>query len=49
VSWAADVYYGIVNEEVFDLLTGDCGWEVGRFRTWAIELLHQQLGTAGAA
>jgi AcrR family transcriptional regulator len=46
VAAAADVYYAIVNEEVFDLLTGDCGWDVARFRTWATELLEQQLGTA---
>jgi AcrR family transcriptional regulator len=40
---AADVYYGVVNEEVFDLLTSDCGWDVERFRHWATGLMQQQL------
>lgn len=40
---AADTYYAIVNEEVFDLLTDDCGWDVERFRHWATALVQQQL------
>jgi AcrR family transcriptional regulator len=48
VAAAADVFYAVVNEEVFDLLTGDCGWDVTRFRAWATQLLEQQFGTAVA-
>jgi AcrR family transcriptional regulator len=40
---AADIYYGVVNEEVFELLTTDCGWDVERFRQWATELVQHQL------
>jgi AcrR family transcriptional regulator len=40
---SADVVYAILNEEVFQLLTVDCGWETARFRSWATGLLLQQL------
>ena len=40
---AADIYYGLLNEEVFELLTTDCGWDVERFQHWATELLQHQL------
>jgi AcrR family transcriptional regulator len=40
---AADIYYGLLNEEVFELLTTDCGWDVERFRLWATQLVQQQL------
>ncbi len=40
---SADVVYALLNEEVFQLLTVDCGWETGRFRAWAKGLLLQQL------
>ena len=40
---AADAFYGLVNEDVFQLLTGDCEWDVDRFRTWATELMVHQL------
>jgi AcrR family transcriptional regulator len=43
VDTAADTFYGIVNEEVFQLLTRDCGWDVARFRNWATALMLQQL------
>jgi AcrR family transcriptional regulator len=43
IDMAADVFYGLLNEEVFLLLTTDCGWEVDRFRRWAISLLRHQL------
>ena len=43
VDTAADVFYGLLNEEVFLLLTGDCGWEVDRFRRWATSLMRHQL------
>ena len=43
VDTAADVFYGLLNEEVFLLLTGDCGWEVDRFRGWATSLMRHQL------
>ena len=32
VDTAADVFYAVVNEEVFQLLVVDCGWDVDRFR-----------------
>ncbi len=43
VDTAADVYYGLLNEEVFLLLTADCGWEVDRFQGWATSLMRHQL------
>jgi AcrR family transcriptional regulator len=43
VDTAADVFYGLLNEEVFLLLTADCGWEVDRFRGWATSLMRHQL------
>jgi AcrR family transcriptional regulator len=43
VDTAADVFYGLLNEEVFLLLTGDCGWEVDRLRGWATSLMRHQL------
>ena len=43
VDTAADVFYGLLNEEVFLLLTTDCGWEVERFREWATSLMRHQL------
>lgn len=43
VETAADIYYGLLNEEVFQLFTTDCGWSVERFRRWATSLMLQQL------
>jgi AcrR family transcriptional regulator len=43
VDTATDVLYAIINEEVFQLLTEDCGWGVDRFRSWATSLMLQQL------
>jgi AcrR family transcriptional regulator len=43
VDTAADVLYGVMNEEVFQCFTRDCGWSVDRFRAWAGELLLDQL------
>jgi AcrR family transcriptional regulator len=43
VDTAADVTYALLNEEVFQLLTVDCGWSLDRFRQWAIDLMVQQL------
>ncbi len=40
---AADVYYALINEDVFESLTVDCGWEVEQFQRWATALLQQQL------
>ena len=34
VDTAADVFYAVVNEEVFQLLVVDCGWDVDRFGSW---------------
>ena len=35
--------YGLVNEEVFQLLTVDCRWDVERFQQWVTSLLQDQL------
>jgi AcrR family transcriptional regulator len=43
VAAAADVVYGLVNEEVFQMLTGDCGWDVERFQRWLTTLLLREL------
>ena len=42
---AADVVYGLVNEDVYLLLTADCGWSRKRFATWLAETLLDQLVT----
>ena len=43
VDTAADVFYGLINEEVFQLFVQDCGWDVERLRRWATSLMMQQL------
>ena len=43
VDTAADVFYGLINEEVFQLFVGDCGWDVERLKRWATSLMMQQL------
>jgi AcrR family transcriptional regulator len=43
VDAAADVFYAVINEEVFLLLTGDCGWDSERFGRWATACMLQQL------
>lgn len=43
VDHAADVLYAVLNEPVYLLLTGDCGWSVERYRGWVAELLLAQL------
>jgi AcrR family transcriptional regulator len=40
---AADVFYGLMNEEVFQLFTVDCGWSIERFQRWATVTMVQQL------
>ena len=40
---AADVVYGLVNEDVFLLLAGDCGWDRARLRDWLTGVLRDQL------
>src|SRR3954469_7622148 len=40
---AADVVYGVLNEEVFQLFVGDCAWTIDRFRRWATDFMLQQL------
>ena len=40
---AADVVYGLVNEDVYLLLTADCGWSRKRFAAWLAETLLDQL------
>lgn len=37
---AADVFYGLVNEDVFGLLVDDCGWSGERFRAWLGDTLR---------
>jgi AcrR family transcriptional regulator len=46
---AADVLYGLINEEVLQLFTVDCGWEVEQFRSWATFLMLQQLVDANGS
>ncbi len=43
VDHAADVVYALVNEDVYLLLTADCGWSRKRFTTWLAATLHDQL------
>jgi AcrR family transcriptional regulator len=43
VDTAADIVYALINEEVFQLLTQDCGWSIDQFHRWASSLLVQQL------
>jgi hypothetical protein len=43
VATAADVFYALMNEEVFQFLVTDCGWDVERFRGWATSLISDQL------
>jgi AcrR family transcriptional regulator len=43
VDTAADVFYALMNEEVFQLLTRDCGWDINQFRSWATSLIFQQI------
>lgn len=45
---AADVFYGLMNEEVFQLFVGDCGWHVDRFRQWSTSLMVGQLVRPGS-
>jgi AcrR family transcriptional regulator len=40
---AADVVYGLVNEDVFLLLTADCRWSRKRYVAWLTETLLEQL------
>ena len=40
---ATDTFYGLVNEEVFQLLVGDCAWTVDQFRTWATAMMTHVL------
>jgi AcrR family transcriptional regulator len=43
---AADIVYGLMNEDVYLLLTADCRWSRKRFTTWLTETLLDQLVTA---
>ncbi len=43
VDAAADIFYALVNEDVYALLVDDCGWEVDRFSTWLTTTLEDQL------
>jgi AcrR family transcriptional regulator len=45
---AADVFYGVMNEEVYQLLVGVCGWDIERFGRWATSLMVDQLIAGGA-
>lgn len=40
---ATDGFYGLVNEDVFQLLVGERGWDGDRYRRWATSILRQQL------
>jgi len=43
VEVAADSFYALVNEEVFQLLVVDCGWTTERFRGWLTHLVQTML------
>jgi AcrR family transcriptional regulator len=43
---AADTFYAVMNEEVYELLVVDCGWALDRFESWATGLLVRELVTA---
>jgi AcrR family transcriptional regulator len=43
---AADVVYGLMNEDVYLMLTTDCRWSRKRFTTWLTETLLEQLVAA---
>lgn len=43
VAEAADIVYALVNEEVYLMLVGDCGWTPEQLRTWLTATLGQQL------
>jgi AcrR family transcriptional regulator len=45
---AADAFYALVNEELHQLLVVDCGWDLGRFRAWTVEVVAAQLGVSRA-
>lgn len=40
---ATDTFYGLVNEDVFQLLVGERQWDIDRYRQWATSILRQQL------
>jgi hypothetical protein len=45
IDTAADVFYALINEEVFQLLIRDCRWDIDQFQRWATSLmLHQLIG-----
>lgn len=46
---AADVFYGIMSEDLYGLLVGECGWSPERYRDWATTLLVDQLVHPGSA
>jgi AcrR family transcriptional regulator len=49
VGLAADALYAVVNEEVFQLLTRDCGWDTEQFVAWATSVMvHELMDTSGS-
>ena len=40
---AADVFYGLLNEEIYALLVVDCGWDLDRFRAWATDVIQHHV------
>jgi hypothetical protein len=43
VDAAADAVYALVNEELYLLFVGDCGWDLARFQHWLSDALRHQL------
>lgn len=43
VGTATDIVYGLVNEEMVELLISDCGWSTTRLRNWLTGVLIQEL------
>jgi len=46
---AADVLYGLLNEELVGLLVHDCGWSAAKLRAWLTDVLADQLLPHGSA
>jgi hypothetical protein len=40
---AADVIYGLMSEDVYLLMVGDCAWDVARFERWLAHVLTAEL------
>jgi AcrR family transcriptional regulator len=44
---AADVFFAVVNSATYELVVGECGWPVTRWRDWLAELVERELFGVG--